>query len=224
MTLRSLGATQGRIQRGFSEVARIPLLAKIISFSRGFWWKFRNFLCFCLELFKTNRPFRNPASNPATPCATSNFSLRGDFLLLTKFILRNCSTYYAYFNIRKRCENYWGSSWLGYNRGIEVRIDQGSNWPMKRCELTKVEMTKDRVDHKPLKCSSTFSLRLVSSVTIKATREDFCRLDPADLIPGEWLSFRRFTSNYPDPDPGFSHDSLAILHLPAKTKLPLNRA
>ena len=32
---------------------------------------------------------------------------------------------------------------------VEVWIDQGSNWPMKRCEFTKVKMTKDRVDHKP---------------------------------------------------------------------------
>ena len=32
---------------------------------------------------------------------------------------------------------------------IEARIDQGSNWPIKRCELAKVEMTKDRDDHKP---------------------------------------------------------------------------
>ena len=32
----------------------------------------------------------------------------------------------------------------------ELRIDQGLNLPMKRCELTKVEMTKDRVDHKPM--------------------------------------------------------------------------
>ena len=24
---------------------------------------------------------------------------------------------------------------------------------------------------------------------------------PSPIIPGEWLSFRRFTSNYPDPDP-----------------------
>ena len=32
---------------------------------------------------------------------------------------------------------------------IEVRIDQGSNLPVKRCELIKVEMTRDRGDHKP---------------------------------------------------------------------------
>ena len=31
-----------------------------------------------------------------------------------------------------------------------MQNDQGSNGPMKRCELITVEMTKDRVDHKPL--------------------------------------------------------------------------
>ena len=44
------------------------------------------------------------------------------------------------------CENTEDRVDLGT---IEVQIDQGSNWPIKRCELTKVELTKDRVDHKP---------------------------------------------------------------------------
>ena len=32
---------------------------------------------------------------------------------------------------------------------VEVRIDQGANLPIKRCELTKVQSTKMRADHKP---------------------------------------------------------------------------
>ena len=47
---------------------------------------------------------------------------------------------------RKRCENTEDRVDLGT---IELLIDQGSNWPIKRCELTKIELTKDRVDHKP---------------------------------------------------------------------------
>ena len=33
---------------------------------------------------------------------------------------------------------------------IEVWNDQWSNWPVEMCELTKMEITKDWVDHKPM--------------------------------------------------------------------------
>ena len=33
---------------------------------------------------------------------------------------------------------------------IKVQNDYRSNWPMNRCELMNVEMTKDQVDHKPM--------------------------------------------------------------------------
>ena len=32
---------------------------------------------------------------------------------------------------------------------IEVRTDQGSNRPIKRCGSTKLKLTKERFDHKP---------------------------------------------------------------------------
>ena len=46
----------------------------------------------------------------------------------------------------KRCENTKGRVDVGW---IEVRNHQGSNLPIKRYEMTKIEMTKERVDHKP---------------------------------------------------------------------------
>ena len=68
---------QGRIQRGFSGfartpsgVARTPLLAKIISFSWRFWWKFRNLLCFCLKLHK-----KTPLSEILHPALTDHTSI-----------------------------------------------------------------------------------------------------------------------------------------------------
>ena len=49
-------AHQGWIQKGLSGVARTPLLVRIISFSLGVWGKFRNFIGFCFQFFKTPPP------------------------------------------------------------------------------------------------------------------------------------------------------------------------
>ena len=55
------------IARTPSGVARTPLLAKIISFSWRFWWKFRNLLCFCLKLHK-----KTPLSEILHPALTDH--------------------------------------------------------------------------------------------------------------------------------------------------------
>ena len=39
---------------------------------------------------------------------------------------------------------------------VEVRIDQGANLPIKRCELTKVESPTVRADHKPIWSSRAY--------------------------------------------------------------------
>ena len=83
------------------------------------------------------------------------FSLRGDFLLLTQFILCNSSTNFACLIHKKGAKNTEDQVDLGT---IKVRIDQGLNWPMKMCELTKVEMTMDRVDYKPCICPHKYQI------------------------------------------------------------------
>ena len=47
---------------------------------------------------------------------------------------------------------------------VEVRIDQGSKWPMEKYELTKVEMTKDRADHKPTVFVSDVSITYLNII------------------------------------------------------------
>ena len=64
-----------------------------------------------------------------------NFSLRGDFTV------NKVQLEYFYKNIEDRVD-------LG---SIEVRNDQGSSRPVKRCELTKGERANVRVDHIPSK-------------------------------------------------------------------------
>ena len=50
---------------------------------------------------------------------------------------------------------------------VEMRNDHGANWPMKRCKFTKVELTKERVDHELSwnNCNGHFLFTADSTVT-----------------------------------------------------------
>ena len=73
---------------------------------------------------------------------TEKVSLRGDFTV-NKFQPPKQFDYLSFLQ-----KNIEGRVDLG---SIEVRNDQGSNWRVKMCELTKGERTKVRVDHIPSK-------------------------------------------------------------------------
>ena len=83
--------------------------------------------------------------------------LRGDFTV-NKVQPPNQFDYLSFLT-RKCAKNIEGRVDLG---SIEMRNDQGSSSPMKRCELTKVERTRVRVDHTPQ--STTLRPRVTKSI------------------------------------------------------------